>query len=118
MACASCEMPLSAAVGITLYTPARNAIPVNIAIDSRAIHTSVAAAFRASGGRNAGTPSDTASTPVIAVQPFANAVSNRYIVNGFVPAYGGSGALTGTAEPDRYRATPSAMSASSVTTKK
>ena len=39
--------------------------------------TSVAAAFFASGGRNAGTPSDMASTPVIAVQPLANAVQQQ-----------------------------------------
>ena len=38
--------------------------------------TSVWAAFFASGGRNAGTPFDTASTPVIAVQPFEKAVSS------------------------------------------
>ena len=35
-----------------------------------------------SGGRNAGTPFDTASTPVIAVQPLANAVSSRNVVSG------------------------------------
>ena len=58
-------------------------MPRNIAIASTAIVTSVAAAFLASGGRNAGTPSDTASTPVIAVQPLANAVSNRNVVSGF-----------------------------------
>ena len=41
---------------------------------STAITTSVAAAFLLSGFRKAGTPFDTASTPVIAVHPFANAV--------------------------------------------
>jgi len=66
-----------------------------------AIATSVADAFFASGGRNAGTPFDTASTPVIAVQPFANAVSRRNVVSGWCPASGGSGTLTGTIEPDR-----------------
>ena len=50
-------------------------MPMNIVIDITAMVTSVAAAFRLSGGRNAGTPFDTASTPVIAVQPFEKAVS-------------------------------------------
>jgi hypothetical protein len=48
-------------------------IPVNIAIDSATIMSIVAAAFLDSGGLNAGTPFETASTPVIAVHPFANA---------------------------------------------
>ena len=51
-------------------------------IDSTAIINIVAAAFFDSGGLNAGTPFETASTPVIAVQPFANAVSSRNNVNG------------------------------------
>ena len=41
----------------------------------------VVAAFLASGGLNAGTPLDTASTPVIAVQPFENAVRSRKSVS-------------------------------------
>ena len=49
---------------------------MNIVIASTAIVTSVDAAFRLSGGRNAGTPFETASTPVIAVQPLENAVSS------------------------------------------
>ena len=40
---------------------------------SAAIRPSVRVAVRAEGALNAGTPSDTASTPVIAVQPLANA---------------------------------------------
>ncbi len=51
-------------------------MPRNIVIASTAMVTSVAAAFRLSGGRNAGTPFETASTPVMAVQPFENAVSS------------------------------------------
>ena len=43
--------------------------------------TSVAAALRLSGGRNAGTPFDTASTPVMAVQPFENAVRSANVVS-------------------------------------
>ncbi len=57
-------------------------MPRNIVIASTAIATSVAAAFFASGGRKAGTPLETASTPVIAVQPLANAVRMRNIVSG------------------------------------
>ena len=63
-------------------------MPTNITIASVAIATSVADAFFASGGRNAGTPFDTASTPVIAVQPLANAVSSRNVVSGCCPAFG------------------------------
>ena len=71
-------------------------MPRNIVIASAAIVTSVAAAFFASGGLNAGTPSETASTPVIAVQPLANAVSKRKVPSVAEPAEGGSGASTGT----------------------
>ena len=77
-------------------------MPTNMVMASTAIVTSVADAFFASGGRNAGTPFETASTPVIAVQPLANAVSSRNIVSGAWPAFGGSGALTGTMPPVTY----------------
>ena len=76
-------------------------IPTNIPIASAAIATSVADAFLASGGRNAGTPLDTASTPVIAVQPLANAVSRRNVVNGWRPAPIGSGQPDGDRPPRR-----------------
>jgi hypothetical protein len=56
-------------------------MPTNMTIAIAAIATSVADAFFASGGRNAGTPFDTASTPVIAVHPLANAVSSSNVVN-------------------------------------
>src|SRR3954471_19737101 len=101
MARPSCDTPDSAAVGTTPYARARTVMPTNMQIAIAAIATSVADAFLASGGRNAGTPFDTASTPVIAVQPFANAVSRRNVVSGWCPASGGSGTLTGTIEPDR-----------------
>ena len=58
-------------------------MPRNIVIASTTIVTIVAAAFLDSGGRNAGTPFDTASTPVIAVQPFEKAVSSRNSVSDF-----------------------------------
>ena len=50
--------------------------------------TRVDAAFLLSGGRKAGTPFDTASTPVSAVQPFENAVSSTNTGRNVVP--GGS----------------------------
>ncbi len=64
-------------------------------IDSTAIISIVDAAFFDSGGRNAGTPFETASTPVIAVQPLANAVSSRnsesgWNVDGAAPSATGS----------------------------
>ena len=62
---------------MTWYACASSVIPRNIVIDSTAIISIVDAAFFDSGGRNAGTPFETASTPVIAVQPFENAVSSR-----------------------------------------
>ena len=73
---------------MTPYACASTVMPMNIDMAITAIVTSVAAAFFASGGRNAGTPSDTASTPVIAVQPFAKAVSSRNVVSGCVPGVG------------------------------
>ena len=45
------------------------------------IATSVDAALRLSGGRNAGTPFETASTPVIAVHPFEKAVRSANVVS-------------------------------------
>ena len=60
---------------------------------------SVAAAFFDSGGRKAGTPSDTASTPVIAVQPLANAVSSRSIDIGRVDAFAARGTTSGETVP-------------------
>ena len=58
-------------------------MPTNIVIESTAMITMVAAAFRASGGLNAGTPLETASTPVIAVHPLENARSRSKSVSGW-----------------------------------
>src|ERR1700726_3735434 len=102
MARPSCETPDSATVGITRYACASTEIPRNIGMASTAIMTSVAAAFFASGFLNAGTPFDTASTPVMAVQPLANAVSSRNVVNGREPALDGSGRANGTSVPEKY----------------
>ena len=52
-------------------------IPPNIVIARIPMIVSVAAALRLLGGWNAGMPFDTASTPVSAVQPDANARSTR-----------------------------------------
>src|SRR5215813_6717817 len=93
-------------------------MPRNIVIDSAAIISIVAAAFFDSGGLNAGTPFDTASTPVMAVQPFENAVSSRNSVNGAPVEATGSGVVTGGMWPVRTRQAPTPISASVVTTKK
>ena len=93
-------------------------MPRNIVIASTAIATSVAEAFFDSGGRNAGTPFETASTPVIAVQPFANAVSSRKVVSGCVPACDGSGSASGTSAPLKYRYAPARISTKMLTMKK
>ena len=52
-------------------------IPANIVIDSTPMITSVVAALRLFGASKAGTPFETASTPVSAVQPEANARRTR-----------------------------------------
>ena len=52
-------------------------IPANIVIDRKPMITSVVAAFRLFGSSKAGTPLETASTPVSAVQPEANARRTR-----------------------------------------
>jgi hypothetical protein len=64
-------------------------------MESTSIVIMVAAAFLASGGLNAGTPFDTASTPVIAVQPFEKAVRSRKRVSGSCADVTGSTATTG-----------------------
>src|SRR5665811_308853 len=55
----------------------RAAMPIIIAMLSPAMESSVAEALRLLGGRKVGTPLLTASTPVSAVQPEANARSSR-----------------------------------------
>ena len=74
-------------------------MPTNMPIARTAMVTSVAEAFFDSGGRNAGTPFDTASTPVIAVQPLANAVRSRNVVSLAWPVLAGRGMATGTTLP-------------------
>ena len=67
-------------------------MPMNIVIASTAMVTSVDAAFLLSGGRNAGTPFETASTPVIAVQPLENAVRSANVVSSARVLAGGAAA--------------------------
>ena len=56
-------------------------IPANIVIESAPMITNVVAALRLFGSSNAGTPFETASTPVSAVQPDANARRNKKTTN-------------------------------------
>src|SRR5712691_1633795 len=92
---------------------------MNIVIATTAIVTSVDAAFLLSGGRNAGTPFDTASTPVIAVHPFEKAVSSMNVDSIPTPAAGtAAGAGTGTSVPVAYRHAPTASIVRMLTMKK
>ena len=87
-------------------------------IESTAMITIVAAAFRASGGLNAGTPLETASTPVIAVHPFENALSSEKEVSGWPTDAIGSAGSTGSMVPVIARHAPTAISARRLTMKK
>src|SRR5207247_5203410 len=102
--------------GDTRDACARTVRPTNIPTAITAIAMRVAAAFFASGGRNAGTPFDTASTPVIAVQPFANAVSSRNVVSVWCPPAAGGGTSTGGMPPVKYSFMPRAMTTATLTT--
>ena len=114
----SCDTPDSAAVGTTPYACASTVMPTNMQIAITAIATSVADAFFASGGRKAGTPFDTASTPVIAVQPFAKAVSSRKIVSFEWPAFGRQDGLHRHDAAGRVFVEPASSSAAMLKTKK
>jgi hypothetical protein len=93
---------------------------MNMETEIAAMITSVMAAFFASGGLNAGTPLDTASTPVIAVQPFANARRTRKVPT--VPLAAGkasrSSGAAGCPPTVKYRQAPKATSDSTLTMKK
>ncbi len=93
-------------------------MPMNIVMASAAMTTSVDAALRLSGFRNAGTPFETASTPVMAVQPFENAVRMAKVVSN--PVSWGMAASSGmaTIPPVRYRQAPTPSSAMMLTMKK
>src|SRR3979409_2079649 len=93
-------------------------MPRNIVSASTAISSIVAAAFFDSGGLNAGTPFDTASTPVMAVQPFENAVSSRKRVNGCVVNCIGAAVGTGVTDPVSACHAPTAIKVRVVRMKK
>src|SRR5438045_8678700 len=84
---------------------------MNMTMDNTPIATSVAAAFLLSGGRNAGTPFETASTPVMAVHPFENAVSSRNSVSGSPEDGTGSTGGSGCTVPVSTRPMPIAIRA-------
>src|SRR5687767_13066351 len=93
-------------------------MPTNIVTAITAMVISVAAAFFDSGGLKAGTPSEIASTPVMAVQPLANAVSKANAVS--IPALNvGSGSTGGGAvgSPEETRQRPDAISMSMIAMK-
>src|SRR5262245_58762041 len=100
------------------YACDKSVMPRNIVIASTAIMSIVAAAFLASGGLKAGTPFETASTPVIAVQPFEKAVSRRNSVKGSYVEATGATAGSGDTWPANTRQIPTAINARIVTTKK
>ena len=113
---AICDTTVSVSLGTMPYACASSVIPMNIAMDRTAIVTSVDAAFRLSGGRNAGTPFETASTPVIAVQPFENAVRIReHAQRGKPPVPSGRPPMAvarGSIVPVRYLHAPTPIMAS------
>ena len=79
---AICEMTVSSWPASTAYKEASPLVPRNMAVSRIAIHISVVAAFCDSGGRNADTPLEIASTPVRAVQPLAKALRRRSRLSG------------------------------------
>src|SRR5437016_5437597 len=94
-------------------------MPMNIVIATTAIVTRVEAALRLSGGRKAGTPFETASTPVIAVQPLENALRSVNVVSAPVAVSAVSAAgSTGWSAPVAYRHAPTAIIARILTMKK
>ena len=91
---------------------------MNMVMASTAIVSIVFAAFFDSGGLNAGTPFDTASTPVIAVQPFEKAVRSRKSVNGWFSIGAGLTAGTGCTVPASTCHAPTTINISVLTMKK
>ena len=63
-------------------------------------------AFCASGGLKAGTPSETASTPVSAAQPDAKARRTRKSVSSCAPGDAGRAACAGASQPKVQRTSP------------
>src|SRR6187397_1769858 len=110
-------MTVSLDDGIAPVTPARIDTPMNITPTRTPITTSVVRALLASGRLNAGTPFETASTPVIALQPSANA---RRISNSPSASAGTTTGVTpdtAGGEPSSASASPTPISASIETRK-
>jgi hypothetical protein len=85
-------------------------MPMNMVTQRKAMMTSVMAAFLASGGLKAGTPFETASTPVIAVHPLAKARRTRKVVSAWTPlGVGVPPGTTGKTPPVSARKAPAAM---------
>src|SRR5438552_17508045 len=85
----------------------------------KAMITRVVAAFRASGGLKAGTPFETASTPVVAVQPVAKARRIRKVLRAITPlGVGVPAGTTGAIPPVTARKAPAAINPGIVARKK
>src|SRR6266851_6568229 len=83
------------------YARTRYAIPARSTANRPMITVSVRCALRTVGSRNAFTPLLTASTPVIAVQPFENTCKSSHVLTAAVTEGPGptGGATTGTGWP-------------------
>ena len=81
-------------------------MPMKSEIRMTPSHASTTRAFFASGGLKAGTPSETASTPVSAAQPEAKARRTRKSVSSCVSAMTGSTACAGASQPKVQRTSP------------
>ena len=84
-------------------------MPTNRTIRIRPSAASTWRAFCASGVRKAGTPSDTASIPVRAAQPDANARSARNRVSASMPRGAAPATTGGATSPPSHRTKPHAI---------
>src|SRR3989304_5030948 len=107
---------VSSSEGTTPSPRASTVMPRKSVPRITAIHAGVMAAFRDSGGLNAGIPLEIASTPVRAVQPEENARRTRNHVNAVVAAGGGVG--SGRRSPLSQRRMPVATRTPNVTMKR
>jgi hypothetical protein len=110
-------MTVSCSDGIAPLIPARIDVPMNITPTSTPITASVVRAFDASGRWNAGTPFETASTPVIALQPSANARMRSSRPRDSGATMSGVTPLTCGGSPMNARRSPNVMSPSIETRK-
>jgi hypothetical protein len=90
--CASCDSSVSLPFGASPSRWTTTTIPANIAISRATIQVSVVRALRHSTGLNAGTALETASMPVIAVDPDENARSSNSAPTASVAGSRGVGA--------------------------